>query len=151
MNRPDSRAKNMPKIAELKLPSCGLQNKLRLQNCRVVVAEQHFFKKLPNCDCGSASFKLRNCDCGLKKKLCVPTLSLKLFHVLLLHMYLCVSELFLQLFLQLFSLGWAGLDSRQLVLKLLHIAASYSENLTFHQLPDFCYCLHRPHQNIFIS
>jgi hypothetical protein len=43
-----------------------------LRNCGVAVAEQHFFKKLQNCDCGSAFFKLRNCDCGLKKKLLVP-------------------------------------------------------------------------------
>jgi hypothetical protein len=44
MNRPDSTAKNMRKIAELKLLSCGLQKKLRLRNCGVAVAEQHFFK-----------------------------------------------------------------------------------------------------------
>jgi hypothetical protein len=49
-----------------------LQKLLRLRNCGVTVAEQHFFKKFGNCDCGSASFKLRNCDCGLKKKLRVP-------------------------------------------------------------------------------
>ncbi len=73
MNRPDSTSKTMPKNAELKLPSCELQKKLRLRNCGVAVAEQHVFKKLRNCDCGSASFKLRNCNCGLKKKLRVPT------------------------------------------------------------------------------
>jgi hypothetical protein len=38
--------KNMLKIAELMLSSCGLQQKIaiaELQNCRVAVAEQHFF------------------------------------------------------------------------------------------------------------
>jgi hypothetical protein len=66
-------AKNMSKTAEMKLSSCGLQKKLRLRNCGVVVADQHCFKKLRNCDCGGASFKLQNCDCGLKKKLRVPS------------------------------------------------------------------------------
>jgi hypothetical protein len=37
------------------------------------IVEQHFFKKLRNCDCRSAFFKLRNCECGLKKKLRLPT------------------------------------------------------------------------------
>jgi hypothetical protein len=68
-----STSKTMPKNAELKLSSCGLEKKLRLWNCGVVVAEQHVFKKLRNCDCGRASFKLRKCDCGLNKKLRVPT------------------------------------------------------------------------------
>ncbi len=58
---------------KLRTWSCGHQKKLLLRNCGAAVAEQHFFKKLRNCDCGSASFKLRNCDCGLKKKLRVPT------------------------------------------------------------------------------
>jgi hypothetical protein len=44
MNRPDSTAKNMPKIAELKLSIRGLQKKLRFPNCGVAVAEQPFFK-----------------------------------------------------------------------------------------------------------
>ncbi len=60
----------------LKLQTWKLQTskkKMRLRNCKVAVAEQHFFKKLRNCDCGSASFKLRICDCGLKKKLRTPT------------------------------------------------------------------------------
>jgi hypothetical protein len=67
MNRPDSMAKTMPKIAELKLPSCGLNVADFRKNCDygVAVAEQHSFKKLQNCDCGSASVKLRNYDCGL--------------------------------------------------------------------------------------
>jgi hypothetical protein len=43
MNQPDSMAKNMPKIAVLKLSSCGIYKKWRLWNCRVVVAEQHLF------------------------------------------------------------------------------------------------------------
>jgi hypothetical protein len=53
----------LPKIAEVKLSSCGLQKKkLGLQNCGVAVAGQHFFQKLRNCDCGSVSFKLRDCN-----------------------------------------------------------------------------------------
>jgi hypothetical protein len=65
----------MPKIAEMKLSSCGFEVADIRKNCDcgIAVAEQHFFKKLRNCDCGSASFKLRNCDCGLQKKLRVPT------------------------------------------------------------------------------
>jgi hypothetical protein len=44
MNKPDSMAKNMPKIAEVRLSSCGfkvadLKKKLRLRNCGVTVAE----------------------------------------------------------------------------------------------------------------
>ncbi len=77
-----STAKNMPKIAEVKVSSCGLWKKLRLRNCGCGAT---FLKKLRNCNCGSASFKLRNCNCGsasfklrncdcrLKKKLRVPT------------------------------------------------------------------------------
>jgi hypothetical protein len=34
----------MPKIAEVKLSSCGLRKKLRLRNCGVAVAEKHFLK-----------------------------------------------------------------------------------------------------------
>jgi hypothetical protein len=60
MNRSDSTAKNMQKIAEVKQSSFGLQQILWLQNCDVAVAEQRFFKKLRNCDCRSASFKLQN-------------------------------------------------------------------------------------------
>jgi hypothetical protein len=44
MNRPDPTAKNMLKIAELKLPSCGLE-----------VAD---FRQ--NCDCGIAELQLRS-------------------------------------------------------------------------------------------
>jgi hypothetical protein len=46
MNRPNSTAENVPKIAELKLSSCGLE-----------VAD---FRK--NFDCGIA--ELRSCGCG---------------------------------------------------------------------------------------
>ncbi len=62
----------MPKIAEVKLSSCGVNKKLRLWNYGVAVAEQHSFKKFQNDDCRSASFKLRNCDCGLKKGCACP-------------------------------------------------------------------------------
>jgi hypothetical protein len=67
-----STVKNILKIAKVKLSSCGLQ-KIVIAELQVSVAEQHFFKMLRNCDCGSASFKLQNCDCGLKKKLGAPT------------------------------------------------------------------------------
>ncbi len=78
MNQPDFMAKNMKKIAEVKFSSCGLEvadfrKQLRLRNCRVAVAKQHFCKKLQNCDCRSSFFKLQNHHCGLKKKLCMPT------------------------------------------------------------------------------
>jgi hypothetical protein len=58
----------MPKIAEVKLLSCGLQKTLPLLHCLVAVAELYIKKKMQNCDFGSASFKLRKCDCGLTKK-----------------------------------------------------------------------------------
>jgi hypothetical protein len=66
-----SKTKNMPKIAEVKLSSCGLEVAGFRKNCDcgVAVAEQHFFKKL------------QNCDCGLKKKLRVPTSGKLLNHI----------------------------------------------------------------------
>ncbi len=72
-----------PKYAEncgsealkLRTWSFGFQKKLQLRNCGVAVAEQHCFKKLRNCNCGSASFKLQNYDCRLKKSCaCLPLL-----------------------------------------------------------------------------
>ncbi len=67
--------KNIQKIAEVKLSSCRFEVADFIKNCDcgIAVAEQHVFKKLLNCICKSASFKLRNCDGGLKKKLRVPT------------------------------------------------------------------------------
>ncbi len=55
-----STAKNMMKIAEMKLSSCGLEVADFRKNCycEVAVAEQHFLKKVLNCEFGSASFKL---------------------------------------------------------------------------------------------
>ncbi len=46
MNRPDSTAENVPKIAELKLWSCGLEVADFRKNCDcgIAVAEKHFFK-----------------------------------------------------------------------------------------------------------
>jgi hypothetical protein len=75
MNRPDSTAKDMPKIAEVKLSIWGLEVAEFRKNSDsgIAVEGQHFIKKLRNFNCGSASFKFRNCDCGLKKKLHVPT------------------------------------------------------------------------------
>jgi hypothetical protein len=57
----DSTAKNMPKIADLKLQTSE----------KIAIAELRSNISLKSC--GSASFKLRNCDCGLEKKLRVPT------------------------------------------------------------------------------
>jgi hypothetical protein len=48
MNQPDSTAKNKLKIVEVKLS-------LKLQTSgKIAIAEQHFFKKLWNCDCVSS-------------------------------------------------------------------------------------------------
>jgi hypothetical protein len=44
MNRTDSTAENVPKIAELKLSSCGLEVADFRKNCDCGMAEQHFFK-----------------------------------------------------------------------------------------------------------
>jgi hypothetical protein len=65
-------AKNMPKIAEVKLSTCGLEAADFRKNCycEIVVAEQRSFKKLRNCDCEIASVKLQNYDCRLQKKNC---------------------------------------------------------------------------------
>jgi hypothetical protein len=69
MNRPDFMAKNAPKIAEVKLSSCGLEvadlklrtpKKLRLRNCGVAVVEQHFFKS-----CGIAIVEVLPSRCGI--------------------------------------------------------------------------------------
>ncbi len=57
----DSMAKNIPKISEVKLSSCGLQKKLRLRNCRVAVVGQHFFKK----SCGIAITEVLPSSCGI--------------------------------------------------------------------------------------
>jgi hypothetical protein len=50
MNRPDSTAKNMPKIAEVKLSSCRFEvvDFRKYCDCGVAVAEQHFFKSCGN-------------------------------------------------------------------------------------------------------
>jgi hypothetical protein len=55
----------MPKIAEVKLSSCGLgscglRKKLRLRNCGVAVAEQHFCKS-----CGIAIVEVLTSSCGI--------------------------------------------------------------------------------------
>jgi hypothetical protein len=65
MNKPDSMAKNMPKIAEVELSRCGfkvanLKKKLRLRNCGVAVAEQHFLKS-----CGIAIVEVLPSSCGI--------------------------------------------------------------------------------------
>jgi hypothetical protein len=63
----------MPKIAEVKLSSCGFKvadsEKIAIEELRYCGCGTTFLKKLRHCDYGSASFKLRNCDCGLKRKL----------------------------------------------------------------------------------
>jgi hypothetical protein len=65
MNRPDFTAKNAPKIAEMKLSSCGLevadsQKKLGLRSCGVAVAEKHFCKS-----CGIAIAEVLPSRCGI--------------------------------------------------------------------------------------
>jgi hypothetical protein len=50
----------MPKIAEVKVSSCGLRKKLRFRNCGVAVAEQHFFKS-----CGIAIAEVLLSSCGI--------------------------------------------------------------------------------------
>jgi hypothetical protein len=58
MNKPDSMAKNMPKIAEVKLSSCGFKvaDLKKYFNCGVAVAEQHFLK---SCGIAIAEVRLR--------------------------------------------------------------------------------------------
>jgi hypothetical protein len=64
MNKPDSMAKNMPKIVEVKLSSCGFKvadlKKLQLRTCGVAVAEQHFLKS-----CGIAIAEVLPSSCGI--------------------------------------------------------------------------------------
>jgi hypothetical protein len=85
MNKPDSMAKNMPKIAEVKLPSCGFKvadfkKKLQLRTCGVAVAEQHFLKS-----CGIAIAEVLPSSCGIavadskKSCACPPLLICLLF------------------------------------------------------------------------
>ncbi len=74
MNRPDSTAKNVPKIAEVKLSICGFEVADFTKNCNygVAVAEQHFFKS-----CGIAIAEVLPsscgiCDWGFKKSCACP-------------------------------------------------------------------------------
>jgi hypothetical protein len=80
-------AQNMQKIAEVKLSSCGLRKKLRLRNCGVVVAEQHFFKS-----CGIAIAEVLPSSCGIaiadsKKSCACPPLPKC-------HAVACISAIF---------------------------------------------------------
>jgi hypothetical protein len=62
MNRLDSTAKNMPKIAEVKLSSCGFKVVDFRKNCDfgIAVAEQHFFKS-----CGIVIVEVLPSSCGI--------------------------------------------------------------------------------------
>jgi hypothetical protein len=62
MNKPDSMAKNMPEIAEVKLSSCGFKVADFQKNCDcgVAVAEQHFLKS-----CGIAIAEVLPSSCGI--------------------------------------------------------------------------------------
>jgi hypothetical protein len=62
MKRPDSTAKNMLKIAEVKLLSCGFKVADFRKNfdCGVAVAEQHFLKI-----CGIAIAEVLPSSCGI--------------------------------------------------------------------------------------
>ncbi len=75
----------MPKIAEVKLSSWGLWKKIEVAELRSCGCGATFLKKLRNCDCGSASFKLRNCGCGIavadSKKSCACPPLLDTLHV----------------------------------------------------------------------
>jgi hypothetical protein len=76
MNQPNSRAETVPKIANLKLSSCGLQKKLWLRNCEVAVVEQHLFKSF-----GIAIAEVLPSSCGIaiadsKKSSACPRLSM---------------------------------------------------------------------------
>ncbi len=53
----------------MKLSSCALEVG---RSEKIAIVEQHCFRKLRNCDCGSAFFKLQNCNSRLLKKLRVP-------------------------------------------------------------------------------
>jgi hypothetical protein len=60
MNKPDSMAKNMSKIAEVKLSSCGFKVADFKKNCNCGVAEQHFLKS-----CGIAIAEVLPSSCGI--------------------------------------------------------------------------------------
>jgi hypothetical protein len=62
MNRPDSTAKNVPKIAEVKLSICGFEVADFTKNCKdgVAVAEQHFLKS-----CGIVIAEVLPSSCGI--------------------------------------------------------------------------------------
>jgi hypothetical protein len=75
MNLPNSTAKNMLKIAEVKLSSCGLEVADFSKNCvcRIAAAKQHFFKKF---GIGIADVLPPSCEIAIadsKKKARVPT------------------------------------------------------------------------------
>ncbi len=74
-----STAKNMPKIAEVKLSSCGLQIKLRLRNSGVAVTEQHFLK---SCRIAIVEVLPSSCEIAIadsKKSCACPPLPLQKF------------------------------------------------------------------------
>jgi hypothetical protein len=65
MNRPNFKAENVPKIAELKLSSCGLEVADFRKNCdcgiaELRVAEQHLFKS-----CRIAIAEVLPSSCGI--------------------------------------------------------------------------------------
>jgi hypothetical protein len=73
-----STAKNIPKIAEVKLLSCGLEvaDFRKKCDCGVAVAEQHFFKS-----CGIAIAEVLPSSCGIaiadsKKSCACPPLGI---------------------------------------------------------------------------
>jgi hypothetical protein len=75
MNQPDSTAKKMLKIVEVKLSSCGFKVVDFRKNCDCGIAELQFRSNISQ---KVAELRLRNCDCGIaivdsKKKLPVPT------------------------------------------------------------------------------
>jgi hypothetical protein len=60
MNRPNSTAEDVLKIAELKLSSCGLEVADFRKNCDCGIAEQDLFKS-----CGIAIAEVLPSSCGI--------------------------------------------------------------------------------------
>jgi hypothetical protein len=83
MNKPDSLAKNMPKIAEVRLSSSGFKVADLKKNCDygIAVAEQNFLKS-----CGIAIAEVLSISCGIavadsKKSCACPPLIITIFFI----------------------------------------------------------------------
>jgi hypothetical protein len=65
MNRPDSMAKNMPKIAEMKLSSCALEVADFRKNCDCGIAELQLRGNISLKSCGIAIAEVLPSSCGI--------------------------------------------------------------------------------------